>query len=198
MSTVWDMRAKLYDFCEGSDLRRGPAKTRLFQQMIGRSLLVAVGTGIDIRHLPADRQIVAIDISDEMLRRAEVRRKGYHGTLRFVQADVGRLCFPDACFDTVITSCTLCSVPDPIRALQELYRILRPNGRLLMFEHVRSRNPILGFILDLMTLVTCCSGTAMNRDTLRNATIAGFRITTIESVFLDIILSVGAVKAKSA
>lgn len=106
------------------------------------------------------------------------------------------LCFPDSSFDSVITSCTLCSVPDPIRALRELCRVLRPDGRLFMFEHMRSRNPILGLVLDLMTLVTRRSGTAMNRDTVSHVMTAGFRITGIESVFLDIILSIRAVKAE--
>jgi hypothetical protein len=65
-----------------------------------------------------------------------------------------------------------------------------------MFEHMRSRNPILGLALDLMTLTLRHAGTEMNRDTLGNATSAGFRITQVDSVFLDIILSVRAVKAE--
>src|SRR5581483_11141446 len=91
-------------------------------------------------------------------------------------------------FDTVITSCTMCSVPEPVRALRELRRVLRPDGLLLMFEHVRSRNPLLG----LMTVLTRRTGTEMNRDTVGNAVEAGFRITQVESVFLDIILSMRA------
>ena len=196
MSTVWDRRAKLYDLFEGSDLRRGPAKAALFRKMAGRVLFVAVGTGVDIRHFPPARQIVAIDISGEMLRRAEDHRKSYGGVLSFVQADALRLCFRDESFDTVVTSCTLCSVPNPMRALQELRRVLRPEGRILMFEHVRSRNRILGLALDLMTLVARRGGTEMNRDTLGNAMTAGFRIAQVESVFLDVILSIHAVKAE--
>jgi len=194
MTTIWDLRAKLYDVCEASDLRRGPHKAALFRDMVGRVLFVAVGTGVDIRHFPPDREIIAIDISEEMLRRAEARRKSYRGVLSLVQTDALSLCFPDASFDTVATSCTMCSVPDPLRALRELHRVLRPGGQLLMFEHMRSRNPILGLALDLMTLVTRRGGTEMNRDTLGNARTAGFRITRIESVFLDIILSIHGVK----
>lgn len=195
MSTVWDRRARFYDLCEGSDLRRGPAKAALFRDMVGRVLFVAVGTGIDIKHFPPGREIVAIDISEAMLRRAEPRRRKYVGSLHFVQADALNLCFPDASFHTAVTSCTMCSVPEPRRAFGELYRVLRPGGQLLMFEHVRSRNRILGLTLDLMTLITRRGGTEMNRDTLGNAMTAGFRITQVESVFLDIILSIHGVKA---
>jgi ubiquinone/menaquinone biosynthesis C-methylase UbiE len=195
MSAVWDRRARFYDLCEGSDLRRGPAKAALFREMAGRVLFVAVGTGIDIKRFPPGREIVAIDISGAMLRRAEPRRRKYVGSLHFVQADALNLCFPDASFHTVVTSCTMCSVPEPRRAFGELYRVLRPGGWLLMFEHMRSRNPILGLTLDLMTLITRRGGTEMNRDTLGNAMTAGFRITQVESVFLDIILSIHGVKA---
>lgn len=198
MTNVWDVRAKLYDLCEASGLRRGPAKSALFREASGRVLLVAVGTGADIKHLPFGKEIVAIDISEEMLRRAYARRKLYEGSLSFVRADALNLCFPDSAFDTVVTSCTMCSVPDPRRALQELHRVLRPGGTLLMFEHVRSRNPILGLTLDLMTLFTRRGGTEMNRDTLGNAIAAGFHITRVESIYLDIILAIRGEKANRA
>lgn len=193
MSEVWDKRARFYDLFEGSDLRRGPAKAALFREMFGRVLFLAVGTGVDIGHFPLAGQIVAIDISEEMLRKAQPRREGYRGVLSFVQADALSLCFGDALFDTVVTSCTMCSVPDPARAFRELRRVLRPGGRRLMFEHVRSRNPFLGMVLDLMTLMTRRGGTEMNRDTLGNVMAAGFSVTRVESVFLDIILSIYAV-----
>ena len=103
--------------------------------------------------------------------------------------------FPDGSFDTALTSCTLCSVPDPIRALRELHRVLRPGGGLFMFEHVGSRHPVLGAVLDVMTAPTRLGGTEMNRDTLANASKAGFIIRRVESVYLDIILAVRAEKA---
>ena len=197
MSTAWDKRARFYDLCEGSDLRRGPAKEVLFREMAGRVLFVAVGTGIDIKRFPTGREIVAIDISGSMLRRAEARRRKYVGSLHFVQADALNLCFPDASFDTVVTSCTMCSVPDPRRAFDELYRVLRPDGRLLMIEHMQSRNLVLASMLNLMTLFTRRGGTEMNRNTLGNAMTAGFRITQVDSLFLDIILSIRAGKASN-
>ena len=196
MSNVWDIRARLYDVCEGSDLRRGAHKAALFHDMRGKVLFVAVGTGLDIKRFPPGREIVAIDISAKMLRRAEHRCKRYRGTLTMLQADALHLCFVDASFDTVVTSCTLCSVPDPVQVLRELHRVLRPGGELLMFEHVRSRNPILGRVLDVMTLWTRLWGTEMNRHTVRNAVTAGFRITRIDSVYLDIILSIHAKKVE--
>ncbi|MBI1827278.1 MAG: class I SAM-dependent methyltransferase [Planctomycetes bacterium] len=198
MATIWDLRASLYDVCEASDFRRGPQKTRLFREMRGRVLFVGVGTGIDIKHFPPGHSIAAIDISDKMLRKAEKRAAQYCGNLVLCRADAQNLKFPSASFDTVVTSCTMCSVPDPFRAFREFHRILRPGGRLLMFEHVRSRNPLLAIALDLMTLWTRLSGTEMNRDTLATARAAGFEIIRIETVYLDIILAVHALKLNPA
>lgn len=194
MATVWDIRANLYDVCEASDYRRGAHKADLFNEMRGHILFAAIGTGVDIKHFPPDQSIAAIDISDKMLRKAEKRARQYRGHLVLCRADAQDLKFPSESFDTVVTSCTMCSVPDPFRAFREFHRVLRPGGRLLMFEHVRSRNPILGLVLDWMTVGTRLSGTEMNRNTLKTAASAGFTITHVESVYLDIILAVHAIK----
>lgn len=194
VATVWDIRASLYDVCEASDYRRGAQKAALFSKMRGRILFAAIGTGVDIRHIPPGQSIAAIDISDRMLRKAEKRARRYRGHLVLCRADAQDLKFPSASFDTVVTSCTMCSVPDPLRAFHEFHRVLRPGGRLLMFEHVRSRNPILGLVLDWMTLWTRLSGTEMNRDTLANARAAGFEIARIDTVYLDIILAIQGTK----
>lgn len=197
MKKTWGWRARFYDICEGSDLRRGRQKAELFRGMDGNVLFMTVGTGIDIRHFPAGALITGIDISEEMLDRARPAWKAYEGTLRFLRTDALNLPFADAVFDTVVTSCTMCSVPDPVRALCEIHRVLRPEGRLLMFEHVRSRNVVLGLALDMMTFWTRLVGTEMNRDTLACVRLAGFQVTQIESIFLDIILSIHGVKASA-
>lgn len=104
------------------------------------------------------------------------------------------LCFRDGSFDTIVTSCTMCSVPHPAKVFNDLRRALIPGGRLFMFEHVRSHSPILGAVLDLMTIVTRRGGTEMNRHTLSAAMEAGFRVLAVKPIFLDIILAVEAVK----
>lgn len=194
MPGIWDLRARSYDRLEASELRRGPAKVRLFRWISGKVLFLAVGTGVDIQHFPRGSNIVAIDISAEMLRRASNRSQDYDGILRLIRTDAMALCFRDDAFDTVVTSCTLCSVPDPAAVLREIFRVLRPAGRLLMFEHVRSRDPILGLTLDVMSFFTRRSGTEMNRNTLSLVQAAGFRVEKVESIFLDIILGIHASK----
>ena len=197
MASSWDRRARLYDLCEGSDLRRGVHKRALFRRIRGKALFVAVGTGIDIKHLPINSDIIAIDNSHAMINKSRGRAEQFGGRLRLLQGDAGNLPFNDEVFDTVVTSCTMCSVPEPVKAFREFHRVLKPDGQLLMFEHVQSKNPILRIVLDSMTVVTRRRGTQMNRDTLRTATQSGFHIIEVEPVFLDIILSVIAAKASS-
>lgn len=196
----WARRARLYEVLEASDLRRAHAKRTLFQHMRGQTLFVGVGTGLDIAHFPVGPVITAIDISEDMLRRARRHRDRYLATteqygcasLELCLMDAAALTFADHSFDTVATACTLCSVADPSRVLRELRRVLRPGGRLLMFEHVRSSQPILAAVLDAMSLWSRRRGTDMSRETVRAVIEAGFHIERIESVFLDIILAIEA------
>lgn len=192
----WDRASRTYDCMVGADaIRFGPAKERLLANLKGRSLMVAVGTGQDIQHLPAGLWLVAVDISSGMLARARRPARGYRGSLHLLQADVGCLPFADGSFDTVATSCTFCSVPDPVRGLCELRRVLRPDGRLLLFEHVRSRIPPFALMQDLVTPLTRRLGPDMSRDTLGNVQRAGFRIVLEDNVYLDIVKAAVAVPA---
>lgn len=112
--------------------------------------------------------------------------------LRIRLRDALDLCFAARFFDTAVSFCTVCAVPDPALALDEMYRVLWPGGQLPMFEHVRSRNAVLGLALDAMTVFTRRSGTEMNRDTLAAVARAGCQITRVDGVFLDVSLAVRA------
>ena len=191
MMDRWNIRSRAYDLLEGSDLRRGPAKSALFDRARGRTMLVTAGTGLDFFHLPAI-DVVAIDFSLAMLGRARARRHRSRASIALLAADAESLPFDSGSFDTAICSCSLCSIRDPDRALAEMRRVLRPGARLLLFEHVRSGQPLLGMILDAMTLWTRRGGTDMNRDTVSAIERAGFAITSIQPVFLDIILAIEA------
>jgi ubiquinone/menaquinone biosynthesis C-methylase UbiE len=109
-----------------------------------------------------------------MLERATKKAAVYQGRIDLRQMDACQLEFLDNTFDTILTVCTFCSVPKPVVALRELYRVLKPCGQILMFEHVRSRIGPVGVFLDLMTPLSRRLGPDLNRDTVGNVQKAGF------------------------
>ncbi len=158
-------------------------------------LLVAAGTGADFKFFPAEVEVTAIDFSPVMLEHAEKKVGESPAPIMLLEADVTSLDFPDAHFDTVVTSCTFCSVPDPIKGLREVRRVLKDDGDLLMFEHVRPSNFYLGFVMDVMNPVARMLGPDINRRTADNVRAAGFRLTGEFNVYLDMVKLFEATKA---
>lgn len=197
LQSKWDRASRLYDWCTLANARRfADQKRRLFAQMTGRCLMVAAGTGNDFRCFPPGRVVVALDISPEMVKRARDKARAYEGTLDVRLGDVAALEFPDESFDTAVTACTFCSVPDPIAGLRELHRCLRPGGRLLMFEHVRSRIGPIAIAQDLMTPLSRRFGPEMNRNTTANVLYAGFEFERETNVYLDVVKTIEARKRR--
>ncbi len=195
VSAAWRNAAWLYDDLEAAGSKRhGRFQKELFQKMRGKILFGAAGTGLNFAHFPPGEEILAIDLSAEMLEAARLKALRYKGSISLQQADLERLPFGDNSFDTAATASTLCSVANPVQALKELYRVLKPGGSLLMFEHVRSRNPLLGAELDLLNLALRHLGPNLNRDTVANVQRAGFVVDHIVRAYLDIFLAIEAHK----
>lgn len=104
-----------------------------------------IGTGANIDLYPQGvSELAGVDISERMLERAESRASKARMPVWLQQADVERLPFAGHSFDTVTATCVFCSVADPIAGLRELCRVLKPDGRLLLLEHVRPERPLSG------------------------------------------------------
>jgi len=119
-----------------------PYRERMLAAARGRVLEVGVGSGLNLPlYGPAVAQVYAIDPSPELLRLARGRAADAVAPVLLTRASAERLPFADGVFDTVVTSWTLCSIPDAPRALREMRRVLRPAGRLLFVEHGLAAEP---------------------------------------------------------
>jgi ubiquinone/menaquinone biosynthesis C-methylase UbiE len=190
----WDAAAAGYDFfnARGPLERWAPAKKEFYAPMRGRVLFLAVGTGLDIQFFPPRQEVVALDISPKMLEKARPRALTYEGRMSLVQADAHALAFPEHAFDQVFTSCTFCSVPDPVRGLRELRRVLKPGGELRMFEHTGSRWFPFNLMLHVMNPFTRRVGPEVIRNTPRNVQKAGFQVRQVRNLYLDVVKTIFA------
>jgi ubiquinone/menaquinone biosynthesis C-methylase UbiE len=196
----WDRAAAAFDIMNGAgpEKRWGPVKRELFSHMRGEVLFLAVGTGLDIQFFPPGQRIVGIDISSAMLERAAPRAQAYAGAMTLLQRDVLELDFADARFDQVFTSCTFCSVPDPVAGLRQLYRVLKPGGELFMFEHTGSRYFPFRQLMNWMTPLSRAFGPELNRDTVANVAAAGFSVERVRNIYLDVVKTITARKPAGA
>ena len=140
----------------------------------GRALDIGSGTGRNLPLVPAGTVVVGLDPSLDGLRRARRRAPG----VPLVVARAEALPFRDGVFDTVLSGLVFCSVDDPHSGLAEVRRVLGPQGRLRMLEHVRSSVPWRARLQDLTqpAWTRAAGGCRPNRDTEAAVQRAGFRI----------------------
>ena len=119
-----------------------------------RVLEVGVGTGLNLPLYSRDCNVTGIDISKEMLRKAEERvlTLGMVNTKLMVM-DGSKLAFPDDSFDRVIATYVISAVPDPVKTLLEMRRVCKPSGHLVILNHFKSENPVIGMFEKLLAPV---------------------------------------------
>lgn len=170
-------------------------RERVLREARGRVLEVGVGTGKNLPHYdPAvTREVVGIDFSPAMLARARQRQAQAKVPVTLLEMDAQEMEFPADSFDTVLTTCVFCSVPDPILGLEEIRRVCKPGGRVLLLEHVRVDNPVIGPLMDLLNPVSVgLIGVNINRRTVENVRRAGLQIERVERLLGSLVLLIRA------
>jgi ubiquinone/menaquinone biosynthesis C-methylase UbiE len=146
-------------------------------------LEVGVGTGKNMPYYPADAEMTAVDLSDRMLAQARRRAAREGVDVELHEMDAQNLRFEENSFDVAVATFVFCSVPDPVRGLRELGRVVRPEGRIVLLEHVRIDRPIIGRLMDLLNpIVVRILGANINRRTVDNVRRAGLTIEQVEDL----------------
>jgi len=119
------------------------ARAWVCSRATGDVLEIGVGTGLNLALYRPDVRLSGIDLSPEMLELARARALALGREVRLSIGDAQALEFEDQSFDTAVFSLSLCTIPDDRRAIAEAHRVLRPGGRLVLVEHVKSSNPVV-------------------------------------------------------
>lgn len=120
-------------------------RRRLLADARGEVLEIGFGTGLNLPHYPASgvARLTIVDSAALLPERVRERIARVPFRVKHAHLDAERLPFADGSFDTVVSTWTLCSIPDPVAALREIRRVLRPDGRFLFLEHGLSARPVV-------------------------------------------------------
>jgi ubiquinone/menaquinone biosynthesis C-methylase UbiE len=181
--------AATYDRMSARTERAGLATNRqlLLAGAKGRVLEIGAGTGANLPYYGAAVESLTVtEPEGPMLKRLERRARAEAPTATVVRAPAEDLPFEDDSFDTAVSTLVLCGVADQPRALRELRRVLKPGGRLLFLEHVRSDDPDIARLQDRMNAFNrFLVGCDCNRSTLEAIKAAGFDVLEVEQTEIN-------------
>lgn len=179
------MNGSLYDFVLKplEAIQLSELREELLSSAKGRVLEIGAGTGLNFSHYPAGVEIIATDNDESMMRPAQ--KRGLEKHIKVEVADAEALPYQDGEFDTVVATLVFCSIPDPDKALSEVYRVLKPGGSFLLLEHVRRNTPIAGKVLDTLTPVWkhLAGGCHLNRDPEKTINELGFKTDSLQVIW---------------
>jgi ubiquinone/menaquinone biosynthesis C-methylase UbiE len=175
----WDKQSGSYDkgmtFCDRHFF--GDTREWVCSQATGDVLEVAIGTGLNLEHYPTGLRLTGVDYSPAMLDIARRRAAELGREVELHEGDAQALRFPDASYDTVVCTFSLCAIPDERRAVEEMTRVLRPGGLLLLADHVESSRWYARAIQSLLELVTVPLGEEhFRRRPIRHVEALGYAI----------------------
>jgi ubiquinone/menaquinone biosynthesis C-methylase UbiE len=159
----------------------GGGREWVCSQAEGDVLELAAGTARNLEHYPPGVEITAVELSPGMITigRKRAEELGREADLRI--GDVQDLDFRDESFDTVVCTLGLCTIPDPRKAISEAHRVLRPGGKLILLEHVRSPSlPVRTLERVLEPLSVRFQADHLTREPLDHLQTEGFEVERLE------------------
>jgi ubiquinone/menaquinone biosynthesis C-methylase UbiE len=184
---IYDKFAKGYDRAfapfEKKFLSKWRAETLSYLPDNSKILEIGAGTGANFQFYPAAECAVASEISIKMLEFARNKTS----EIRLVQATAEVLPFAANSFDAAFATLVFCSIPNPEKAFAELQRIIKPNGKIVLLEHVRPKG-LPGFLFDFLNIFTVTLiEDHFNRQTAKIAESAGLKVLEIKQKAFGIV-----------
>lgn len=177
----------LIDTCCGMKIVQDQ-RAALIPRARGRVLEIGIGTGRNLPFYDAGKleSLQGLDPAEQMNPKAEQRARHAGLTVELLTLSAEAIPAPDATYDTVVCTFTLCTIPDPITALKEMRRVLKPDGQLLFCEHGRAPDASVQRWQDRLTpwWKPVAGGCHLNRHVPTMLDDGGFRATEIEASYL--------------
>lgn len=185
----YNKRAKLYDLIEGK-MPMGKFKKEAVSHLKGRVLEVGIGSGANLKLYPKELQVIGLDFSKEMLKLAKIKKDRLKlNNITLVEMDIEKIDFPDNYFDSVLSTCVFCTVPNPKKGLEEVYRVLKPGGQGVFLEHMKSSNKLINIILWIFNNLTIrLLGTSLLRETEKSIREIGFKKIKVKNLMMKDVL----------
>jgi ubiquinone/menaquinone biosynthesis C-methylase UbiE len=161
-----------------------PYRKRTLEQARGRVLEIGIGSGLNLPHYPrAVGEVLGLEPSARLAAMARQAASGVAFPVNVIEESAEAIPLDDGTIDTVVSTWTLCSIPDVGRALSELRRVLKPGGQFLFVEHGLSRDAsVRTWQRRLTPLWKCCAGGChLNRKIERLVEGAGFQCTELRT-----------------
>lgn len=169
-------------------------RKELISKARGRVLEIGSGTGLNFPYYDPEQvtNLVALEPDESSLQRSLSRLASSPIPAELISGTAESIPCPDNSFDTVVGTLVLCTVQDPRQSLEEFRRVLKPDGIMLFFEHVRVDQPVLGYLQDRLTPFWkhVAGGCHLNRNTLALIKAEGFEIVTLQKYYRSIFWAV--------
>ncbi|KQL49826.1 methyltransferase type 11 [Brevibacillus choshinensis] len=192
--------ATLYDIFMAPFEQIGVEEIR--KQLIGKAtgsvLEIGTGTGLNFPYYQHAKKVDALEPNPNMRNKSYKRAKSAKYPITVLEGSAEILSFPDNTFDSIVGTLVFCTIPNPELALKEMRRVCKPDGQILLFEHVRSHHAVLGRVQDRLTPLwkRLCDGCHLNRDTLGLVKREGWKVTRTQRYFKNIFVVIEAVNKK--
>ncbi|MFL6560228.1 MAG: class I SAM-dependent methyltransferase, partial [Bacillus sp. (in: firmicutes)] len=175
-------------------------RKELLSKATGNVLELGSGTGINFPFYQKAEKVTAIEPSHYMIERSFSKLKESVVPIEVVQASAEKLPFAENTFDTVVATLVFCTIPDPEKAILEMKRVCKFEGKILLFEHVRMQNRLLSTLQDWLTPAwkKICDGCCLNRNTLDLLMAHDISIIKVQKYYRDLFVFAEAKNNKKA
>lgn len=172
-------------------------RKQLLENASGKVLEIGSGTGVNFP-LYQDVVVTAIEPSPFMVSRSLKRKEQSRVPIEVVQVGAEELPFADNTFDTVVATLVFCTIPNVDAALEEMRRVCKPNGRILMFEHVKMDQPYLAKLQIALTPYweKICDGCCLDRETHQLVLKKGFQLEETQDYYKSLFKTLSLINEK--